>query len=136
VSETARSTDAMQIRLCVLGKVEVDNHVDRLDINTTRQKIRANKVPAHAIAEVVKDAVTVVLEHAGMRIKAGVSKLGDLLGEELDTVRRVTEDDRLVDLELVEESIQAVHFLLLLDKGIVLCDTAERQLVHQVDFVW
>jgi hypothetical protein len=48
----------------------------------------------------VKDAVPVRLEHLGVRIEARVAELGDLLGEELDPVRRVAEDDGLVDLEL------------------------------------
>lgn len=35
-----------------------------------------------------------------MRVEARVTQLGDLLGQEFDSVRRVTEDDRLVDLKL------------------------------------
>lgn len=40
------------------------------------------------------------LKHAGMRVEAGVAEIGDLLGEQLDTVGRVTKDDGLVDLQL------------------------------------
>lgn len=46
-----------------------------------------------------------------MRVEAGVAELRDLLGEQLDTVGRVTEDDRLVDLELGEEGIKAARQL-------------------------
>lgn len=35
-----------------------------------------------------------------MRVEAGVALFGDFLGQEFDAIRRVTEDDRLVDLEL------------------------------------
>ena len=35
-----------------------------------------------------------------MRVEAGVTELSDLLGQKLDTVGRVTEDDGLVDLKL------------------------------------
>ena len=79
--------------------------------------------------------VTIVLKHTGMRIEARIAKLGNLLGQQLDTVCGVTEDNGLVDLKLVEESVQAVHLLLLFDESVVLCDTAQRQLVHQVDLV-
>lgn len=51
----------------------------------------------------MEDAVAVRLEHARVRVEARVAELGDLLGEELDAVGRVAEDDRLVDLELQEE---------------------------------
>ena len=48
----------------------------------------------------MEDPVSVCLEHLCVRVEARVAELGDLLGEQLDSVRRVAEDDRLVDLEL------------------------------------
>lgn len=130
MSETARSTDPMQICLGVLWEVEVDDNVDGLDINTTGEQIRTDKVSAYTVAEVVEDAVTVVLKHARMRVEAGVSEFGDLLRKKLYTVCGVAEDDRLVNLQLVEEGVQTVDLLLLLNEGVVLCDTAKCQLVH------
>lgn len=53
----------------------------------------------------MEDPVTVVLEHLGVRVEARVSELGNLLGEEFDTVGRVTENDRLVDLQLITMSL-------------------------------
>lgn len=135
MSETTRTTNTMQIRLSVLGEVEVDDDIDRLDIDTTGQQVGANEVSADTVAEVVEDAITVVLEHACMRVETGVAEFSNLLSKQLDTVRGVTEDDGLIDLELVEECVQAVDLLLLFDKSIVLRDTAKCQLVHEVDFV-
>lgn len=40
-----------------------------------------------------------------MRVKARVAEFGDLLGEELDAVGRVAEDDGLVDLELRRKAV-------------------------------
>jgi hypothetical protein len=40
-------------------------------------------------------------------VEARVAELGDLLGEELDAVDRVAEDDRLVDGQLAEQRVQA-----------------------------
>ena len=51
-----------------------------------------------ALAEVVEDAVAVLLVHLGVDVEARVAELGDLLGQQLDSLCRVTEDDRLVDL--------------------------------------
>ena len=130
VSKTTRTTNTMQIRLCVLGKVKVDYNVDCLDIDTTGEQVGADKVSAYTITEVVENAVTVVLEHTSMRVETRVAEFGNLLSEELDSVRRVTEDDRLVDLELVEEGVQAVDLLLLFNESVVLRDTTKCELVH------
>lgn len=100
VAVPSRAADAVQVRLCVLGEVKVDDDVDGLDVDAARQEVRAHEVAAHAVAEVVEDAVAVRLEHARVRVEARVAQLGDLLGEELDPVGRVAEDDRLVDLQL------------------------------------
>ena len=41
----------------------------------------------------------------------------------------------LVDVELGEERVEAVHLLLLFDEGVVLRDAAQGELVHQIDDV-
>lgn len=84
----------------------------------------------------MEDSVAVCLGHAGMDVEAAVSEFGDLLCKQLDSVCGVAEDNGLVDLELVEQGVQAVHFLSLLDKRIELRDSAQRQLVHQIDLIW
>ena len=100
MSEAARATDTMQVGLGHLGEVEVDDHVDGLDVDTAREQVRADEIAARAVAEVVEDAVAVVLAHLGVDVEARVAELGDLLGQELDTLRRVAENDRLIDLQL------------------------------------
>lgn len=135
VSETTGATNTVEVGLGVLGEIEVDDNVDGLNINTTGQQIGTNEVTAVAGAEVVEDAVTVLLEHASVRVEARVAKFGNLLGEKLNTGGRVAEDDGLVDVEAGEEGVQAVDLLLLFNKGVVLGDTAEGELVHEVDLV-
>ena len=90
----------MQVRLAILRKVKIDNDVHRLDINSTSEEVRADKVAAYAVAEVVEDAVAVRLEHLCVRVETGVSELSHLFGEELDTVRGIAENNGLVDLQL------------------------------------
>lgn len=41
MSKPARATDTMQIGLRVLGEVKVDNDVDRLNIDTSREEVGA-----------------------------------------------------------------------------------------------
>lgn len=136
VAVAARTANAVQVGLGVLGEVEVDNNIHGLNVNTTGKKVGAHKVAASAVAEVVENAITSVLGHLGVAVEAGIAQFGDLLGEQLYTVRRVAEDDRLVDLQLVEERVEAVDLLLLFDKCIVLRNTAQSELIHQVDLEW
>lgn len=126
MTKTARAADAMKICLGVLREVEINDNVDRLNVDTASQQVRANEIPADSIAEIVEHPVAVLLKHAGMRIEARITKLGDFLGEEFYTVRRVAEDDRLVYLQFVEEGVQAVDFLLLFNESVILGYASER----------
>jgi hypothetical protein len=92
----------MEIGLRVLGKIEVDDDVDGLDIDAASQEIGTDEVAADTVAEIMEDAVAVGLKHLGVRVETGIAEICDLLCEKLDTVRRVTEYNRLVDLKLKE----------------------------------
>lgn len=39
VPVSSRTTDAMKISLCILWKIEIDDHVDRLNVYTSSQKV-------------------------------------------------------------------------------------------------
>jgi len=58
----------------------------------------ADKIATQPLPEVMEHAVSVLLHHLCVDVEAGVAELSDLLGEQLHTLRRVAEDDRLVDL--------------------------------------
>jgi hypothetical protein len=90
----------MEVCFAVLGEVKVNNDVHRLDIDTTGEEVRADEVAADAVAEVVENTVTMGLQHLRVRVETGVAKFGDFLGQKLDSVGAVTEDNGLVDLEL------------------------------------
>mmetsp|Transcript_73835 Transcript_73835/g.213891 ORF Transcript_73835/g.213891 Transcript_73835/m.213891 type:complete len:265 (+) Transcript_73835:476-1270(+) len=75
------------------------------------------------------------LVHPGVDKKTGVAELCDLLCEKFHTRHRIAEDDRLIDLQLREQCVQAVHLLALLDERVELRDAFEGELVHQVDFM-
>ncbi|KAF1760760.1 hypothetical protein GCK72_009010 [Caenorhabditis remanei] len=89
-----------------------------------------------SLTEVVEYSVSVVLGHLRVNVVAGVSDLCDFLGKKLDTLSGVAEDDRLVDLELAEQSVQAMNLLLLLDESVVLGNSEKSQLLHEVDLIW
>jgi len=80
-------------------------------------------VPCRAVAELVKDAVAVRLLHLGVNVVARIAELGDFLGQKFHAVDRVAENDTLVDLQLSEESVEAVNLLALFDVCVELRDT-------------
>lgn len=134
--ETPRSTDSVQIGLRHLGEIKVNNNVHSLYVDTSREEIGADQVPAQTGSEVMENAISVRLLHLGVDVVATVAKLGDLFRQQFDTLCRIAEDDRLVDLQLGEQGIEAVHLLPLLDERVVLGDTLQGELLHQVDLVW
>ena len=60
----------------------------------------ADEVPAETGPEIMEDPVPVGLGHAGVNVVARVAELRDLLGQQLDTLGRIAEDDALVNLQL------------------------------------
>ena len=125
----------MEVGLRILWEIEIDDYIDSLNVDTTGKKIRADKIAAYTVPEVVKHTISIVLQHLGMGVEAGVSQFGNLFREQLHTVGGVAENDGLVDLEFGEKSIEAVDFLFLFYEAVVLRYTSKSELIHQVDFV-
>ena len=69
--------------------------------------------------------VTVVLQHTSVGVEARVVEFSDFLSKKLNAIRRIAEDDGLIDLESGKERVKAMNFLLLVDIAIVLCDPPE-----------
>lgn len=84
----------------------------------------------------MEDTITMWLRHLRVNVITRVTEFSDLLSQQFNALSRVTEYYRLIDLKLGEEGVQTMHFLLFLHVGIILCDTLECKLVHQVDFIW
>ena len=98
--ETTGPSDTVKVCFRIFGKVEIDNDVHGLDINASREEVRTDEVPTYAVAEIVEYAIAMRLKHFSVRVETGVAKLRDLLGQQLDSISGVTEDDRLVNLKL------------------------------------
>lgn len=73
VAKTSGTTDTVKIGLGILREVKVNHHIDRLNINTTGQQVRADQVTTHAVAEVMEHAITVLLEHPSVRVEARIA---------------------------------------------------------------
>ena len=96
--KSTRTTNAMKVGFAVLREIKVDDNVYCLNIDTTSKEIGADEVTAHAVAEVVENAITVGLQLFCMGVEARVSKLRHFLGQELNTVGGITKNDRLINL--------------------------------------
>ena len=125
----------MEIGLSILREVKVDNDVDSLDINTTSEEIRADKVSTDTIAEVMEDTVSIGLKHTSMTVEARITELGNLLSQEFNPVGGIAEDDRLVDLKFREQGVEAVDLLLFFDECIVLCYPTEGEFIHKINLI-
>ncbi len=75
--------------------------------------------------------VCVTLGHAGVDVEGRVTQFGYLLGQQLNTIGRVAEDDGLIDVELVEQRVEAPDLWawLLLVAGRRLAATVSRCVV-------
>jgi hypothetical protein len=123
MSKTTRSSNSMQVGLSILREVEVDNDINRNDIDTTCEQVRAHKTASFSVLEVVENSVPVSLLHSGMNEEAGVAKLVNLLSEQFYSLGSVAEDDSLTNVQLREQGVQAVELLPLFQVGVVLRKT-------------
>lgn len=69
VSKPTRASNSMKVCLRIFGEIKIDNDIYSLNINTASEEIRAYKITANTVPEVMEDTVTVVLEHFCVRIE-------------------------------------------------------------------
>lgn len=55
MAEPAGSADAMQVGLCSDGVIKINDNVDRQDVNTSGEDVRAHQTSGLSIFEVVED---------------------------------------------------------------------------------
>ena len=65
--------------------------------------------------------------------EARIAELADFLRQKLYSLRAIAENDRLRDVELGEEGVQAVKLLSFLQEGVVLCESLQSQLIRDLD---
>jgi len=66
-------SDPVQVSFGIIGKVEVNDHIHSLYIDSTCAQICRYKTPAVSIAESVEYFVPIFLEHLRMDVIAGES---------------------------------------------------------------
>ena len=58
----------LQVGFTQFRKVEIDDHVHGLNVDTTCEQIRADKIAAETGAEIMEHSVAMFLTHLGMDI--------------------------------------------------------------------
>ena len=133
VTEPTGTTDSVQVRIGLSREVEVDDNVDRDDIDTSGKHIRGNQATRLSLLEIVENPVSVTLVHLGVNEEARVAKLTDFARKQLNTLCTIAEDDRLRDVKLSEKGVEAVQLLFLLEEGVVLRETLQSELVSDLN---
>lgn len=86
VTEPPRTTDAVKVGLRHAREVEINDDVDRLHVDASREEVGTDQIAAETGPEVVKHAVTMRLRHARVYVIAAVAQLRYLLGEKFHSL--------------------------------------------------
>ena len=90
MTESSRTPDPVKIGVRRAREIEVDDHIDRFNVNTSSEEICAHQASCFSIAEVMVDPkynvnspenhlpVPIILLHFGVDKEAGVAKLRNL----------------------------------------------------------
>lgn len=70
VAKSTRTTNPMKIGFSIFGEIKVNDNINSLNIDASSKQVGAHQVSATAIAKLVENAVTICLDHLGVRIKA------------------------------------------------------------------
>ena len=133
MAESTTSSHSMEIGLGGSWEIEVDNYVDGWNIDSSGEQITSDEASTLSLGEVMEHLVSFALWHLGVDEVTTVVQFHDFLGEEFDSQTGITENDGLLNFELGEKSVEAVNLLSLLNVCVVLGDTLERELLHEVD---
>lgn len=160
MAESAGTTNPMKVGIWLSWEIKVDHNVHWDDVDTSSKHIRRNKTPSFASLEVMEDPIriTVMLEqlyceinfewncwylpisislvHSGVNKEAWVAELTNFASQQFDTFRTVTKDDCLRDIELGEESVEAVQLLTFFKEGIVLSQAFQSEFISDLDVLW
>ena len=132
MAEPATPSDSVQVGFAVSWEVEVDDDVDGLDVDSSCAEIRTYKASAFPLSKPMKNMIPFLLTHLSMNKVTGITKLHDLLRQQLHPHRRITEYDGLRDVQLTKQRVEAMDLVFLIDVAVILGYTFERQFIHYI----
>ena len=130
--ESTAPPDPMQVGAALSGEIEVDDYVDRWDIDAPGDEIGTDQCLELSLSKPLEDVDPLLPWDLGMQVLVLVFLLIELLGEHLRALVRLAEDDALVDDERAVDLEDGSHLLLLVHQHVVMGEADKHQLVHQV----
>lgn len=127
-TETASTTDSVDVVLFLHGELVVDNETDLLDIDTSGEQVSGDEDTNSTGSELLHHDFTLLLVHLTVHTGDDEILFGHGALELIDSLLSVTVDDSLLDIKVGVEVKKYIHLpLVLLDGDIVLVDTFEGQ---------
>lgn len=128
----------MQIRVCILGHVVVEDDVDTFDIYTSAKDVCCNH---DALVKVLEGLVTgdaLLLGHSRVDADAGEAAFTQKLIQFVGTGDRSDKDDNLIEFEGIEKVRELAILFFFLEFDVVLLETVQGQLclIVNVNLQW
>ena len=130
--ETPTPPDSVQIGRRIFRKVEVYHDVHTWHVNTSRNEVGADQCFKFSFPKPLKDLQPLIF-HCWSEVFILEPFAFHLLGEELSSLIGATKDDTLVDNEFTVYFIQVLKLLWLFDENVVMGESKEHELIHQID---
>lgn len=129
-TESARTTDAMDVILTVAGEVVVDDQANLLNVDTPSPHVGRNKHSAVALSEILHNTISLLLGHITVHAADGEVGFAHLIGQPVDLPAGIAENNSLGNSEGVVEIAKGIEFpVFLLHSNEVLLEAFEGQLI-------
>lgn len=132
-SETASTTNPMQVRVGIAGQIIVDGQVDTLYIDTTAKDVSGDTDTLVELLELLVTLDTLLLADAGVNGDRWEITLAKKLVQLCGAESALDKDDDLIELHLVKELIELPVLLLLIKLDVVLLETVQSELGVIID---
>lgn len=120
----------MDIKLSVFGKIIINDQGHLLDIQPSAPEISGNQHSRVALPKLVHDPVPLLLLHPTVHTRHREVRVNHFLGQPLDLLLGITEDDGLGNRQTIIQVAQCIELpFFLLDGNKVLFDSLQCQLV-------
>lgn len=77
MSKSSTSANTVEVSISRAREIKVDDHIEGLDVNTSSEYISTDKETTFSLAEVVENAVSILLAHLSMDVETREAKARD-----------------------------------------------------------
>merc|ERR1712038_622590 len=132
-AKTAGAGYTMQVSICVLGHVVVENDVDPFDVHASAEQVGGHQNSLLEILELLIARQSFFLRHSTMNGNGREILLDQKLSEGHATLYRLDEDYNLVEFQYIQKLKELAILLRVLQLDVMLLQTVQGQLGFIVD---